>query len=176
VIETAPDYAVLPAFCRARILVLGVGNILFGDDGFGPEVAQRLTTGYEIPDDVCVLDVGTGARRVLFTVALSEARPEEILIVDAVDWGQASGEVFELSAEELPVTKIDDFSLHQVPTSNLLHDLEVECRLKVTVLACDVGEIPQMIAGGLSEQTENAVAVAVRQIAERFGLRPQPNR
>src|SRR5450759_4566036 len=87
--ETVPSVADLPAFCRARALVLGVGNILFGDDGFGPEVVRRLIDHYRIPDDMYVMDVGTGARKILFTVTLSEVRPEEIVIVDAVVIDQA---------------------------------------------------------------------------------------
>ena len=133
--ETTERPETLAAFCRARTLVLGVGNILFGDDGFGPEVVRHLSGQYEIPDDIYVMDVGTGARKILFTVTLSEARPEEIVIVDAVDCGQRNGEVFEIPAEALPENKIDDFSLHQVPTSNLLRG-ELQERCGVNVTAC----------------------------------------
>jgi coenzyme F420 hydrogenase subunit delta len=160
----------LPAYCRARVLVLGVGNVLFGNDGFGPEVAEQLGGRYHVPDDIYVMDVGTGARRILFTVAVGEARPEEIVIVDAVDWGQGNGRVFEIPVEDLPVTKMDDFSLHQVPTSNMLHELQDDCGITVTVVACDVGEIPQVIAPGLSDSIADAVGVAVKRIADRYGL------
>lgn len=160
----------LPAFCQARVLILGVGNLLFGDDGFGPAVAELLSLNYAISDDVYVMDVGTGVRRLLFTLSLSETQPEEIVIVDAVDWGREIGQVSELSVEDLPVTKIDDFSLHQVPTSNLLRELQEHCHVKVTVLACDVGEIPPLVGPGLSPKTQQAVVAASRSIAERFSL------
>ena len=166
------DLDTLPAFCRARLLILGVGNVLFGDDGFGPAVADDLTRRYRIPDDVYVMDVGTGVRKILFTLSLSETKPEEIVVVDAVDWGQEIGRVFEIPIEALPVTKIDDFSLHQVPTSNMLRELQDDCGVKVTVVACDVGVVPQMIEPGLSPATKQAVIVAARQIADRFSLPP----
>ena len=168
--ETVPSLAPLPAFCRARALVLGVGNILFGDDGFGPEVVRRLIDHYRIPDDMYVMDVGTGARKILFTVTLSEARPEEIVIVDAVDWGRRNGQVLEIPVEALPVTKIDDFSLHQVPTSNMLRELQDQCGVKVIVVACDVGVIPQTIEPGLSQPIEDAVLAAAQQIADRYAF------
>ena len=38
----------LPAFCIARVLILGVGNVLFGDDAFGPEAADYLARHYQI--------------------------------------------------------------------------------------------------------------------------------
>lgn len=160
----------LPSFCHSRVLILGVGNMLFGDDGFGPEVVDHLTCHYRLPDDVCALDVGTGARKILFTVTLSETRPKEIVIVDAVDWGNSNGKILEIPVESLPVTKVDDFSLHQVPTSNMLRELQDQCGVKVTVIACDVGLIPQMIEPGLSAKTGEAVVAASQLIAERFQL------
>lgn len=160
----------LPTFCRARVLILGVGNVLFGNDGFGPEVIDYLTRHFEIPEDICVMDVGTGARKVLFTVSLSETRPQEIVIVDAVDWGHEIGDVLEIPVESLPVTKVDDFSLHQVPTSNMLRELQVDCGVKVSVIVCDVGEIPQIIEPGLSSASEAAVAIAAQKIATCYEL------
>ena len=161
---------ILPSFCSSRVLILGVGNILFGNDGFGPEVIDYLTRHFEIPDDVDILDVGTGARKVLFTVSLSETRPQEIVIVDAVDWGQEIGSVSEIPVESLPITKVDDFSLHQVPTSNMLRELKDDCGVKVTVLVCDVGPIPQMIEPGLSSRIQQSVVEACQQIGDRFSL------
>ncbi len=160
----------LPAFCRARVLILGVGNVLFGDDGFGPEVVDYLTRHYSIPDDAYVMDVGSGARKLLFTITLSETRPEEIVIVDAVDWGQGDGLVFEIPVDSLPVAKVDDFSLHQVPTSNMLRELQDQCGIKITVVACDVGVVPQEIEPGLSPVVKRAIIAAAWQIAERFNL------
>lgn len=162
---------ILPSFCRARVLILGVGNILFGNDGFGPEVIDHLTRHFAIPEDVYAIDVGTGARKVLFTVSLSETRPQEIVIVDAVDWGQEIGLVSEIPVESLPLTKVDDFSLHQVPTSNMLRELQDDCGVKVSVIVCDVGEIPQVIEPGLSSAIEAAVVVATEKIAERYSLK-----
>jgi len=169
--NTITDLETLPAFCRARILVLGVGNILFGDDGFGPAVAETLLRDYLIPEDVYVMDVGTGIRKLLFTIALSEIRPEEIIIADAVDWGHETGAVLEIPVEALPDNKIDDFSLHQVPTSNMLHELQVYCGVKVSVVACDVGIVPQWIAAGLSPEIERAVVTTCQKIAQNISLR-----
>ncbi len=162
----------LPAFCRARVLILGVGNVLFSDDGFGPAVIETLLRCCHVPDDVYVMDVGTGVRKLLFTFALSQEQPEEIVIIDAVDWGLTVGSIHEIPVEDLPVTKVDDFSLHQVPTSNLLRELQDRCGVKVTVIVCDAGMIPQRIEPGLSPAVQTAVTIAAWQIADRFGLAP----
>jgi coenzyme F420 hydrogenase subunit delta len=151
-------------------LILGVGNVLFGDDGFGPAVAETLLQAYTIPEDIYVMDVGTGVRKLLFTITLSEEKPEEIVIVDAVDWGEEIGRVKEILAGDLPITKIDDFSLHQVPTSNMLRELQEHCGVEVHVVACDVGVVPKEILPGLSAEVQKAVIEASRGIASRYHL------
>ncbi len=158
----------LPEFCRKPILILGCGNILLGDDGFGPQVIEYLTNHYVVPDDVCLMDVGTGVRKVLFTLALSDVRPQEIVVVDAVDWGGAPGRLVELPIEGIPQEKTDDFSMHQAPTSNLLRELRDQCGVRVTVLACDVGPVEPMVQPGLSDAAQRAVPAICQKIAERY--------
>ena len=128
--DTQVNDPCIPEMYRKRVLVLGCGNILFGDDGFGPEVVAHLEVHHTIPEDVCVADAGTSARKILFPILLDEQRPEHIIIVDAVDAGRRPGEIFEISVEDIPENKIDDFSLHQLPTSNLLRELKELCNGK----------------------------------------------
>ena len=158
----------LPVFCRKEILIAGCGNKLFGDDGFGPELIEYLRDHYSIPDNIHLMDVGTGIRRILFTLTLSEARPELIVIIDAVDKGKRPGEIFEISLEEIPEEKIDDFSIHQVPSSNLLKELQDLCSVKVRVLACQTQDIPETMQAGLSEPVKQAVPLMAERIAEEF--------
>jgi coenzyme F420 hydrogenase subunit delta len=167
--QTSIDY--LPSYCRARVLVLGVGNILFGDDGFGPAVIENLLQRYTLPDDIYTMDAGTGVRKLLFTLTLSSDVPDEIVIIDAVDWGNEIGQVMEIPADALPATKQDDFSLHQVPTSNMLKELQEQHGIKVTAVVCDVGDIPQIIQPGLSPAVASAVPIASQLIAVRLDLR-----
>jgi len=141
----------IPDVYKKPILVLGCGNVLFGDDGFGPAVVEYLEKNYNIPENVCVMDTGTGVREILFTITLSEQKPKKIIIVDSVDVGRLPGEIFELSIDELPENKIDDFSLHQIPTSNLLKELKEFCKVDIKVIAVQVENIPQTVKPGLSK-------------------------
>src|ERR1039458_4372215 len=150
----------LPEFCRKPTLVLGCGNILFGDDGFGCAVVDYLESHYQVPEAVCLLDVGTGVRKLLFTLCLSSARPQQLLILDAIDAGRTQGEIFEIDPAEIPPVKLDDFSLPQLPTSNLLRELQESCGVEVRVLACQTGPLPEEISQGLSEAVNQAVAQA----------------
>ena len=159
----------LPDFCSKPILVLGCGNTLFGDDGFGCAVIDYVEGHYTIPEDVCLLDVGTGVRKLLFTICLSPVRPQRVIILDAIDAGRVPGEIFEIDPADIPVAKLDDFSLHQLPTSNLLRELQETCGVAVRVLACQTGPLPDHIYEGLSEAVRDAVPHAVEWlIREQF--------
>ena len=161
--EAAPDY------CRCATLVLGCGNELFGDDGFGPAVARRLRGRPDLPESVVVLDAGTGVRQVLFDVVLSPIRPRRIVVVDAVDMGREPGEVWRIEAEELPEVKCDDFSMHQLPTSNLLRELAGLAGVEVTCLVAQVAKVPAEVKPGLSPPVRRAVRRAAQMILEGAG-------
>ena len=161
------DQSYLPQFCTTETLILCCGNRLFGDDGFGPAVAEHLLENYSIPSNTYVVDAGTGSRKLLFTLCLSPDRPRRVVVVDAVDKGRSPGELFEISLEEIPPQKIDDFSLHQVPSSNLLHDLK-ESGMEVRVLVCQTEYIPDHIEEGLSGSVTAAVPHLCEAINQRF--------
>jgi coenzyme F420 hydrogenase subunit delta len=146
-----------PEWLRRPILVLGCGNILFGDDGFGPAVIEYLKENYKIPDKMTILNVGSSAREILFNLVLDEKRPRKVIIVDAVDKGRKPGEIFNIDLDDIPKKKIDDFSMHAVPSSNLLKELRDFCGVEVKVLVCQVEYIPEEVKPGLSETIKNAI-------------------
>ena len=165
---TEIDQLGLPEFCRKPVLVLGIGNLLFGDDGFGCAVVDYIEKHYTVPETVCLLDAGTSVRKILFTLCLSPNRPQRLLIVDAIDAGRSPGELFEIDPAEIPVVKLDDFSLHQLPTSNLLRELQESCGVEVRVLACQTGPLPAEISPGLSPPIQAAVPRAVHWLMHEY--------
>ncbi len=156
----------VPGVCSKRILVLGCGNILFGDDGFGPAVAQDLKGRTDLPDEVFVVDAGTSVREILFDIVLSETRPRKIIIVDAMDKDRTPGRLFRPSIESVPLRKQDDFSMHQLPASNLVRELRDLCGVDVEVLACQVQNIPEAVSPGLSPPVRAAVSTATDTIVQ----------
>ena len=154
-----------PEWYDKSVLILGCGNILIGDDGFGPAVAQRLRGNFTIPADVCVFDAGTSVREILFDTVLSEKKPSKIVIVDAMDCAREPGELFMLDIDSLPKIKIDDFSMHQIPTSNLLRELRDHCGIEVIVIGCQVANTSNSVNPGLSTLVEAAVKDAAESIA-----------
>ena len=150
----------IPDWYKKSTLILGCGNILFGDDGFGPAVATHLQKNYSIPESMYVMDVGIGAREILFTLVVGETKVKRLVIVDAVNFehlGRSPGEIFEIPIDDLPLVKIDDFSMHQIPSSNLLKELRDYREIEVTIWACQVERIPEEVEQGLSMAVQDAV-------------------
>jgi len=163
-----PVQNALPEYCRKPTLILGCGYTLFGDDGFGCATVEYLEAHYALPEDVCLLDVGTGVRKLLFTLCLSPVRPRRVLILDALDVGREPGELFEIAPKNIPAIKLDDFSMHQLPTSNLLRELEDQCGVEVRVLGCQTTPLPEEICPGLSEPVRRALPQAAEQVAAGY--------
>ena len=150
----------MPEYARKRVLILGVGNVLFGDDGFGPSAAEYMLNNCHIPEDTYVMDVGTGSGDILFNVALSQTKPERIIILDAVDMKKKPGKVFQLSIDQLPVNKLSDFSMHFFPSANLLKELRDQMSINITIVACQAENMPDSVSTGLSESVKKAVPEA----------------
>lgn len=158
----------MPKYHGKSIIILGCGNILFGDDGFGPIVAEELEQNYDVPKNICVINAGTSVRELLFNISLDEKKPEKIIIVDAVDFGRPPGEILEIDLDELPKNKIDDFSMHQLPTSNLLRELRDLCGVDVRILSCQVENIPEEVEPGLSQILNEKVKEMCDKIVKDF--------
>jgi len=144
-------------YLEMKKLVFGCGNVLLGDDGFGPAVVDYLNDYYRLPDDTLALNVETSIRGLLFNLVLSEEKPELILIIDAVDKGRKAGDIFEINLDEIPEKKVDDFSMHQMPSSNLLKELKEDSGIAIRILVCQVKYIPPEVGPGLTDVVKNAI-------------------
>jgi coenzyme F420 hydrogenase subunit delta len=158
----------------SSVMIFGCGNLLMGDDGFGPAVVEALNTRYQLPDGVEAVDAMTGIREYLFDYLLTEeGRPEQIIILDAVDFPQRHpGEVFFIDSQSIPAKKIHDFSLHQFPTVNLLHELEQHTGIQVTIIAAQAEYIPAEIEPGLTPSMNDAVSRACEMIMHILSNQP----
>ena len=71
----------MPEYRDKSVIIFGCGNILFGDDGFGPAVAEELEGNYDIPEHLCVINAGTSVREFLFNIVLDEKKPKKIFLI-----------------------------------------------------------------------------------------------
>ena len=100
--------------CEA--LALGLGNILWADEGFGVRTIEALHAAYAFPDDVIVKDGGTQGLY-LFDLVASARR---VLVFDAIDFGLAAGSLKVLRNSEVPVWSATKLSPHQTGFNDVL--------------------------------------------------------
>ena len=158
----------VPSYCRKSTLILGCGNVLLGDDGFGPEVAACLEDRYPVPKHVGVLDAGTGVRDILLDLSLSRERPKRVVLVDAVDGGRPAGTISTPSLDSLPKRKVRDISPHLAPTSSLLMELKDLRMVDVFLVTVQPTRLPGKVQPGLSRPVREAVPRACELIARSF--------
>lgn len=137
-----------------RLLIAGVGNVLRGDDGFGPAVIDALG---ELPDGVECCETGTGGVALLQELL---AGCDGLVLVDAVDRGAQPGRLFELQVEVGEAVHVAD--MHLANPDRVLSMAKTMGALpeRVRILGCQVLDVEPMDQG-LSPEVAAAVPGAV---------------
>ncbi|MBC8391208.1 MAG: HyaD/HybD family hydrogenase maturation endopeptidase [Deltaproteobacteria bacterium] len=93
-----------------HIMILGVGCILFSDEGFGVRVVEKLEERFEFPDNVSLVDGGVLGLNLLGMI--SEA--DQLIVVDAIRNKGEPGSLYRLEGSAIPERIRAKNSLHQV--------------------------------------------------------------
>lgn len=144
-----------------RILIAGIGNVFFGDDGFGVEVAGRLQ-GAELPAGAQVFDFGIRSYDLAY--ALTSGRYDAAILVDAGARGGAPGDIYVISPLLDGSSEPAPANAHAMNPDTVLRMARTFGELpgQILVVACE----PETLGGdegqlGLSETINNAVGRAV---------------
>jgi len=92
-----------------RILVLGVGNILFTDEGIGVRCIERMQEHFNFSDNVTLMDGGTLGTKLMGPILESDY----LIVCDAVLCDDAPGAVYRLMGEDLRKSLAFRDSMHQ---------------------------------------------------------------
>lgn len=100
-----------------NILLLGIGNVLWADEGFGVRVIERLQKSYRLPDCVKVMDGGTQG-----VYLVEHVQAADVLIVfDAIDYGLPPGTLKRIENDDVPnFLGAKKMSLHQTGFQEVL--------------------------------------------------------
>lgn len=148
------------AHLASRVLVLGCGNALAGDDAVGPRVIDLLEGNPDLPPDVALLNAGTGIQELLLDLAVADSRPARLVIVDAtLAEGRAPGECWEVDLASGRSRSATD--LHAFPALSELGVLRSALGVDVRVVAVQAEHIPAAPAEGLSPAVALALPNAV---------------
>ncbi|GLV55218.1 peptidase M52 [Dictyobacter sp. S3.2.2.5] len=151
---------------RRKILVAGIGNIFFGDDGFGVEVAQRLLARQN-PANITVVDFGIRGLDLAYTLLEDY---DELILVDAVPRGGQPGTLYLIEPNHLSAGRsevgesfLDAHSMDPLKVlafartmgARPIHTLLVGCE-PVTLNTID-----EDLAMGLSEPVQSMIPAAM---------------
>jgi len=142
-----------------RVLVAGVGNVLRGDDGFGPAVTELLG---HLPEGVDVIETGIGGIALLQELM---AGCDGLVLIDALDRGDEPGTVTVIEPEIPEAVHVPDVHLadpnrvlSMAKTIGVLPD-------RVVIVGCQPVGMDDLGAG-LSPQVRSALPTAVARIEE----------
>ena len=146
-------------------LVVGCGNVLFKDDGFGPMVIHALEDYFkendiEKPEDTQFIDAGTGATHFIFS--MPDENWKKVIVVDVVEWNAEPGTLKIFSPYDMPKGKYEN--AHTWPVEEPLHDL-ADRGIEVVIVGCKPAEITAPdVDMGLTEPVEAAIPKAIEMI------------
>ena len=158
-------------------LIIGVGNMLWADEGFGVRAVEAFAARYAVANEVELMDGGTTGLALIPDLAAAK----RILIFDAVDFGAEPGELVIVHGEDVPKFAAGKkVSLHQTSMMEVLTlaDVLADCPPEaITLIGCQPADMEDY-GGGLTApvaaQIDPALEAACR-VLEDWGLTPRPN-
>ena len=105
-----------------NVLVLGVGNILLGDEGLGVKAAEYIEERYDLPKGVDVADGGTGGPRLTSLLKGYGC----VIILDAVVYRQPPGTLYRIPGEEISKRPPAVVSAHDLSVAEMLSMANLE--------------------------------------------------
>ncbi|PWR23147.1 HyaD/HybD family hydrogenase maturation endopeptidase [Zavarzinia compransoris] len=155
-----------------RILVLGIGNMLWADEGFGIRVVEALDRDFALPDHVGVMDGGTQGLYLLPHIENLDA----LIIVDAIDYGLEPGAFRTLRGGDVPAfLGAHKMSLHQTGFQDVLATAQLLGRCPRDLVL--IGVQPAVLddyGGGLTDivaaRVQPAVDAVLRVLGDDYGI------
>ena len=111
-------------------MILGVGNLLFTDEGFGIRVVEELERRYTFPENVSIVD--GGVLGVSLLGVMSEA--DRLIVVDVIRNKGVPGDLYRLEGDAIPERIRAKNSLHQIDFLEALTLCQVLDKVPKTVI------------------------------------------
>ncbi len=158
----------------SSVLVLGIGNLLWADEGFGVRAVEALYQRFELPASVTPMDGGTQGLLLLDPVCSAS----HVIVFDAIDLGLEPGTLKVLRDRAVPAFSDTTMSLHQASFMELLSLAELKGRFpeKLTVIGVQpvvLDDLGGSLSAPVLARLDEAVALAVAEL-QAWGLDIRP--
>ncbi len=158
-----------------RILVLGIGNLLWADEGFGVRAVEELLRTHELPPEIIAADGGTQGLALIPLI-----RDADVLVIfDAVDYGVAPGTLLKVEGADVPkFLGAKKLSLHQTGFQEVLTLAELMGELPrhillVGVQPAELEDYGGSLSSAVKAQIGPAIDAALAYL-EGFGMTAAP--
>jgi hydrogenase maturation protease len=160
------------------VRVIGLGNVLMGDDGFGPYVIKTLEALYEFPADVSLTDAGTPG----LDLSPFLMNADVVILIDAVNASGEAGSVRIYSREDVMRPGLQPrLGPHDPALAETLHALDLAGVGPEAVLLIGAASTPVTTGPGLTPRMREAVSTAVERVINMLAVlgcpavaRPKP--
>lgn len=165
----------MPAFTPRRVLILGIGNVLWADEGFGVRCVEAMAQSLALPEGVRLLDGGTQGLYLL--PFLEEA--EALIVFDAIDFGLEPGTLLTLRDGDVPAFMgAKKMSLHQTGFQDVIATAQLlgRCPERMVLIGCQPVELEDF-GGSLRDAVKAQIGPALDVACEwltRWGAAPVP--
>jgi hydrogenase maturation protease len=159
----------------ASVLLLGIGNVLWADEGFGVRVVEALQQDYEFPDHVVCMDGGTQG-----IYLIQHVQDADVLVVfDAIDYGLPPATLKVIEGDAVPkFLGAKKMSLHQTGFQEVLAMAEMlgdypEHLLLIGVQPVELEDYGGSLRPEVRAQITPAIDIA-REYLQRFDVHLTP--
>lgn len=137
----------LESHLSGKVVILGIGNTLSSDDGIGSILASRIKD--KVP--YTVYDAGANPENYLGKII--KDKPNNIVIIDAVDFGARPGDYAVLEGKQIKTVNL--FATHNASISLTINYLQNNLQVDIIILAIQ----PKTVAFGdkISQEVENTL-------------------
>jgi hydrogenase maturation protease len=121
-------------FEKNLVTVLGIGNILMGDEGFGIHFTRWFSQRYRVGDDVKIVDGGTLGYKLLDIICSCD----HLIIIDVLKVQDEPGSIYRFSKEEMELHLPPPTTAHEVTFPDVLFKAELMGEAPETIFLCIV--------------------------------------
>jgi hydrogenase maturation protease len=155
---------------KPQITILGVGNILYRDEGVGIRAVERIEALYDLPDHIVPVDGGVLGVNLLGVIS----QADKLIVIDAVYNGGQPGDLHRLVGDQIPKRIVAKNSLHQVDLLEALTLVNAIDRHPETVIVGiepqDIETLDVELTPLIESRLDDLIDMALKEV-ERFGGR-----
>lgn len=142
---------------KEKVVIVGIGNILRGDDGLGPELIRMLKGSFPQEGRFLLLDAGEAPENYLEKIV--QYQPDTILLVDALDFAESPGSIRIIDRSELQEV---GFSTHNASIKLTMNYLNSRAKCDVLLLGIQPANL------GMGSSLSEPIKMALGRVEENL--------